>query len=133
MAVFQKKVMPNDFRLLFNAILSQSPSRFDTVTVPAKRMPSEGEEYPALMLPHMRHFVDEQSLFSNMLVTEIVAEQFALGMEMNVSARGHHNVFGLEPPPFMIAQSHMIILNRGSKNALGQSFFSRGQAAFAQC
>ena len=73
--------MTDDLGLLFDAILPKRPSRFERIIIAAKWVTFEGQENALLILPHMRHFVDEQPLQTQVPRAEIFAEQIVLWMK----------------------------------------------------
>ena len=73
--------MPNDFRLLLDAIASKRLARPDCISVSAKGVAGEGKVDAVLMLPDMRHFVNEQPLPVESLFTEIIAIETAFRMQ----------------------------------------------------
>ncbi len=96
-------------------------------------MAGEGEDDAALVLPHMGHLMDEEPLVGNVLAAEIVAEQAAFRVKMDMAARCHCDAPGLEPPPFAVVERDRVIIDRVAENGLCEVAFGQGEAACRQC
>jgi hypothetical protein len=125
--------MAHDFGLLLNAVTLKRPARLQAVIIAAEGMAREGQVDALLMLPHMGHFVDEQTLIGQMLITEIVAILIAFGMKMDVPARCHDDAARLEPPPFAVEEPYIVIVDRRAKHRFRKRAFGLRQEPSAQC
>lgn len=110
-AIAQQKDMPNDLCLLFNPVALQGPARLQTIVVAAEGMTSKDKVDALLMLPHMRHLVDEQALPLHGGRAEIRTEQLTLWMKPQMTVRRHGDPAGLEPEPFAIVYKHPAIID----------------------
>lgn len=85
--------MADDFRLLFDTITVERPSRSYAVTVPAPWVPPKRqiETSIALRLPYMRHLVQEKSLQGSFGIGKIVAIVRRFRVEVDMPAWGHRD------------------------------------------
>ena len=101
--------------------------------VAAEWMPPQQQVHPLLMLPDMRHFVDEQTLIGQIGATEISAIQITPWMKVDHAARRHDRFSRLKEGPFAIGDPDAAIVDRRSEHAFGQLGFSRRQKTDRQC
>src|SRR3546814_18837697 len=76
--------------LLLDPVARQRPAGMERIAVAAERMPRDRQEDALLVLPDVRHLVDEQPLVGQRRIGEIVAIERASGVEMD-AARGRHD------------------------------------------
>ncbi len=112
--------MCDDFGLLFDAVTVKWPARLDGIVIPAPRVSPQRQEQPALVLPDMHHFVNEQRLVIKVRHGEIVAIAGAFGVEVNVAGRRHHRITRLKKGPFAPGDPNTHIVNRIAEHAAGK-------------
>ena len=115
--------MPDNLCLLLNPIAPERPSRFERIIIAAKGMPPQDEVHARLMLPDMRHFVDEQPLRIQTSIAEIITIVISAGVKMDAAARGHHGLLWLEKGPFVMGNFDLGIVNGIAKDGLGKVDF----------
>ena len=103
--------MADDFALLFNAITPQRPTRFERIAIPAKRVAAQDQVDARLLLPDMRHFMDEQPLLIDVAITEIAAIKIALWVKPDVAIGRHRHAARLEKRPFAVVDADVVILD----------------------
>ena len=101
----QQKGVLNNHRLLFNTIGGQRLSRFQSVRVAAEGVPAQDQIPVAtgLCLPNVRELVDQEALPKEFFARKIVAVGAAVGVEVDVPARGHRHFARLERKPLSAA------------------------------
>ena len=112
----QHEDMADNLCLLLNAIAPERPPRLEVIIIAAKGMPPQHEVHPRLMLPNMRHFVDEQPLRIQVSGAEIIAIMVSAGMKMDAAARSHHSLLWLEKGPFVVSNLYLGIVDRVAEN-----------------
>lgn len=129
----QKESVTYDFRLLFDPVSVESPSRLEVVVISAPWVTTK-DEIPVstrLGLPDMRHLVDEMRLPFQRRGGEVIAIPLCKWMEMQVSARSHRDIAGLERKPLATLDGHTGIVDTRAENARGQRNFARRQRPYA--
>lgn len=121
-----KKSMPDDLRLLFDAVAPERPAGLDAVVIAAEGVAGQGEADAALVLPDVSHFVNEQALGAEVAVAEIVAVELGLRVEVEVAGRGHDGVAGLEGEPLLAADGDTRRVDRVAKDGPRERDFGRG-------
>ena len=103
--------MADNFRLLFNTIISKSLSAYQLIVISAEGVACQRQENTLLMLPDMDHLVNEQRLDVARRSAKIIAEQIAFGMKPQIAIRRHRDAAVLERPPLAIEYRHVRIVD----------------------
>ena len=125
--------MPDDFRLLLKAIAIQRASWHELITVAAERVSHQRQVEPSalLRLPDVRHLVHPERLLAKRLLREIFGPAAAVGVEPDVTGRGHCRSPRLQWPPFASEQADPRIINRVAENGSSEIHLAGRQRAAA--
>ena len=121
--------MPHDLSLLLQPVLLQPPARLQAIIIPAEGVAFQRQENALLILPDMRHFMDEQALPVERAFTEIAAEQIVLRMEPEMPIGRHGDPFRLKRKPFAVVHAHPCIVDRMAEDAGAHGLLPRCQGA----
>lgn len=124
--------MAHNFCLLFNAIAMERPAWPQHIVIAAKGVAPQQQVDAGLVLPNMRHLMDEQALLRQIRRAEIIAIMLAMRVKVDAPTRRHDDAARLEPPPFALDETDGVIIYGRAEDALCQSTFSTGQAASDQ-
>lgn len=124
--------MPDDFCLLFNAIAMERPAGPQHIVIAAKGVTPQQQVYAGLMLPDMRHLMNEQALLGQVRRAEIIAIMLAVWVKVDTPAWCHDDAAGLKEPPFPAHEADGVVIDCIAEDAFGQPLFGRGEPASAQ-
>ena len=124
--------MAHNFCLLFNAIAMERPTGSQNIVIAAKGVTPQQQVDAGLVLPNMRHLMDEQALLGQVRRAEIIAIMLAMRVKVDAPPRRHDDAARLEPPPFALDETDGVIIYGSAKDALCQSTFRTSQAASDQ-
>ncbi len=121
--------MAHDLGLLLDAVSRERPPRLEAIGITAERVAAQDEAEARLVLPDMRHLVDEQRLIVEIGGAEAGSIARARRVEIDVSARRHDDIARLQRPPAASPDAHCVERYGRAEDALRQRAFGRRQCA----
>ena len=118
-----------DFGLLLKSVAAERLAWLNREVVAAKGMAHQRQVKPALglRLPHVCHFVDEESLPGERLFREVLRPAAAVRMEIDVAHWRHRGAARLERPPFALDEEDARYIDRFAEDGADEIDLSRRQ------
>ena len=128
-SMLREKGVANDFSLLLEPVAIEDLAWDDIVRVPAKRMPHHRKVKSAtgLGLPHVREFVNQETLPVEARLREIIRPIGVCRVEVDIAGRRHNNAARLEGPPFASDQPDAGIIDAIPEHGSGEGDFTLSQ------
>ena len=117
-----EKTMPDDLRLLLEAIVFEPPAGLQLVAVAAEGVAHQRQVETAalLRLPDMGQLMNEEPLPMQRLPRKVLRPQVRMRMEMDMPHRRHGDAARLERPPLAADHPHLRIIDRIAENGSRQ-------------